>query len=529
MPLMRLLAGLVVCLALSPAPAYAQATDELAAKSHRGKELMAEGRFEEAIPIYRDLVRALPNNPGPVMNLGLALHMAGHEQEAAREFEEVLKLEPAHLPAHLFLGAAYLGLKEPAKAIGPLRAVVRAQPNNPEARQILGEALLALERYEPAAEQYEKLAKLDPENPKAWNGLGVSYEGLASRNFEELEKIAPESASWLVLVAEARAKADQDKPAFFFYREALARMPTLRGVHVAVAAIYRKAGHPDWAAREEEKERQLPPLACSSADRASASPLGASGRKGAAAPRGGGRDSPPKLECDFWAGRYPEVVGSSDGAKTEEAYYWRTRAYNELARAAFSRLAELRSSAEVHELLAKIHFSQHNYPAAAKDWQEALKFSPGNPFYLQRLGVSLGAGADYEHARPILENLVKQSSDSVELNYWLGYTLLGLEKPAEAIPYLNKAVERDPMLLQSHRDLGRAYWRVGQVEKAIPHLKAALPIDDDGSLYYQLAQAYRRTGQRELEMEMLKTFQEIQSSTAVEKKRLEQQMQITPP
>jgi hypothetical protein len=60
-------------------------------------------------------------------------------------------------------------------------------------------------------------------------------------------------------------------------------------------------------------------------------------------------------------------------------------------------------------------------------------------------------------------------------------------------------------------------------------LKAALPIDEEGSLYYQLALAYRNNGQRELEREMLKKFQEIQNSAAAEKKRFDQQIQITPP
>src|SRR5436309_5403285 len=58
------------------APVYAQ-SDDLTAKLDRSRELMVTGRFDEAIPIYRELVQALPNNPGPIMNLGLALHMAG--------------------------------------------------------------------------------------------------------------------------------------------------------------------------------------------------------------------------------------------------------------------------------------------------------------------------------------------------------------------------------------------------------------------------------------------------------------------
>lgn len=525
---MRLFIRLVVCAVLCVAPVCAQ-TDDLAAKSRRGKELMAAGRFEEAIPIYRDLVKALPNNPGPLMNLGLALHMARHDREAVSQFQAVLKIEPSLLPARLFLGAAYLGLKQPGKAIEPLRKVIHAQPDNKEARLILGEALLTLERFRPAAEQFESLSELDPENPKVWNGLGLSYEGLAGRNFEELEKVAPGSAYWLVLVAEARAKADQYNRAFFFYREALAKMPTMRGVHSTVADIYRKAGHPDWAAIEKDKERGRPPLDCGGAQGISGAAFGISTNDGAVPPRANRRYSAQKLECDFWAARYPELVASARDAKTPESYYWRTRAYNELARRAFSRLAQLPPSAEVHELMAKIHFNRKKYPASAKEWQEALKFSPGNPYYRQGLAVSLSASRDYEGARQLLQDLIKRSPDSVELNYWLGFTLLGLVKAEEGIPFLKKAVESDPTILEAQRDLARAYLQGGQAEKAFPHLKAALPIDEDGSLYYQLAQAYRKTGQKELEREMLRKFREIQSSATVEKKKLYQQIDITPP
>ena len=55
---------------------------------------MAAQRFDEAVPIYRELVRALPNNPGLVMNLGLALDYSGHKREALEEFEKALQLEP---------------------------------------------------------------------------------------------------------------------------------------------------------------------------------------------------------------------------------------------------------------------------------------------------------------------------------------------------------------------------------------------------------------------------------------------------
>jgi predicted Zn-dependent protease len=526
MQFMWLLIRFAVCLVLVAAPVNSQ-SDDLAAKSKRGKDLMAGGKFEEAIPIYRDLVRALPNNPGPLMDLGLALHMAGHDQEALTQFRAVLKLQPHHLPARLFLGATYLGLKQPAEALGPLKTYVRLQPQDKDARLLLGEALLALRRFKDAANVFEKLSEMDPQNPKAWNGLGLSYEGLANRDFKELEEIAPGSAYWLILVAESRIKADQPQRAFYFYREALKQTPTLRGVHVALAEIYKKAGHADWAAVEEQKERAVPPLACDGQGPQSASR--AARKDPATRSLWDPRVSKERLECDFRAGRYQELAAATKDARTAEALFWRTRAFNELAKQAFERLAQLPPSAEVYELLARIHSDQKNYSAAAGDWQEAMKLAPGNPYYQREFAMALSAAGDHEHAQPLLEDLVKQSPDSPELNYWLGFALLSQEKPAAAVPFLDRAVKGEPDVLEAQRDLARAYLRVGEMEKAIPHLKAALPIDEDGSLYYQLAQAYRRTGQTDLEKELLRRFREIQGSAIVEKKKLEQQFQITPP
>ncbi|HVN80142.1 MAG TPA: tetratricopeptide repeat protein [Terriglobia bacterium] len=510
----------VIFIAISTAPLYAQPED-LTSKVHRGKDLMAAGRFEEAIPIYRDVVQALPNNSGPVLNLGLALHMAGHEQEAVTQFQSVLKLDPGNLPARLFLGAAYLRLKASAEAVEPLRTVVRAQPDNREARLYLGQALLSLDRFQEASEQFGRLSELDPKNPKVWNGLGLSYEGLAGRNFEGLEKVAPESAYSLVLLADDHLAADQYRSAFFFYRESLAKMPEMRGVHAMLSEIYRRDGHADWAAKEVEKERKLPPLHCDGA--------GGVWNASSVLSRGNRNGSPQELECNFWAGRYQEVAALSKDSKTAEAYFWRTRAYSELARQAFSRLAQLPPSAEVHEMMAQMQFNRKNYDEATKEWQEALKLAPGNPYYLQGLAISLSCNGKYEGARQLLEDLIKQSPDSAELNYWLGFTLFSLEKVEAAIPFLEKGVEEDPTVLPAQRDLARAYLQVGQIDKAIPHLKAALPIDEQGSLYWQLARAYGKSGQIELQKEMLERFQQIKNSVTAEKRKFEEQKEITPP
>ena len=67
-----------LCLVSLAARSYpSPQADSLALKSQQAKQLMAEGKFGEAIPLYRELNRAVPNNPGLKLNLGMALHLAG--------------------------------------------------------------------------------------------------------------------------------------------------------------------------------------------------------------------------------------------------------------------------------------------------------------------------------------------------------------------------------------------------------------------------------------------------------------------
>src|SRR5256884_7345838 len=64
-------------------------------------------------------------------------------------------------------------------------------------------------------------------------------------------------------------------------------------------------------------------------------------------------------------------------------------------------------------------------------------------------------------------------------------SLLALQRAEEAIPLLKRAAIHDPKSLAVHKSLARADLAAGRVMDAIPHLKAALPTDDDGSLHYR--------------------------------------------
>jgi predicted Zn-dependent protease len=474
-------------------------TQDLAEKSHRAKELLDSGRADEAVPIYRELVRALPGNPGFVIDLGLALDMSGNKLEAIHQYQAALKIDPSLFPALLMLGTAYLDVGQPAKAIDALERSLKIQPDSLDASEILAEALLASGQPVKAAHRFQALATAGPNSSKAWYGLGVCYERLAQQSFDELAKAAPGSAYWLDLVAESRLQNKQDYSAFYFYRQALAKMPEMRGVHAAIAAVYQDAGHADWAVTEEQKERALPTPDCSA----------------------------ERLECDFEAGKLHEIVESAGRSPSD--YYWRTRAYNKLALDAYLKLGELPPSMETHELRANIASGRRQYADAAREWKEALDVSPGNAYVQKQLGIALYKSGDVPGAQALFQRLLKGQPDAPDLNFYLGDTLLHAQKPQDALSFLQRAVLRDPALLTAQQAIGLAYMQTSQPAKAIPHLKAALPIDEDGSLSYQLARAYQMTGEKESADAMLRDYQEKQQAQKQENTEVEKEVALTPP
>jgi tetratricopeptide (TPR) repeat protein len=487
-----MLAGslLVIAVLLVPGQGAPARPDDsrLAAESQRGKELMAAGRYAEAVPVYRDLVRARPGTAGLLLNLGMALHLSGQDRDAVPQLEAALRIQPDSLPANVVLGAANMGLQRYQAAVAPLQRAVRAQPDNVEARSLLAQALLGLQRPAEAAPHLRRLAQLVPKDPAAWFNLGQIYEELAGHLFEELLERDPESPFVLALVAEVRAKEENREAAFHLYRQAVQRAPELRGAHAALGRIYRASGHPDWAAVEEERERRLGKPDCVR----------------------------QPLECAFAEGRYADVISGAAAVRTPQAEYWRIRAYGELATRAFDTLAALPPSVHSHEWAAQVQRGARHYAESAAEWRKALALAPGDPRLLTELATTLRMSRDLTGAQRAVEQALKVDPDFPQANFLLGDVLLAQDQPQRAIPFLEKSVRGEPEEPVAHGALGRAYALVGRPADAIIHLEQALPADGDGSLRLQLARAYQAAGQRERAQAAMKDYEDFRKEASPE-------------
>ncbi len=326
-----------------------------------------------------------------------------------------------------------------------------------------------------------------PSTPQAVYERGQAYWNLSTQAFNELRKTAPGSAYTFALLGEERAKKGHNAAALEAFTEATGRMPELRGVHSAMADVYAASGQPAQASEAEAAEQKLGPPDCRI----------------------------EKLECDFSAGRFDDVVATATKLKDKpESLYWLALAYQQLAIQSFGQLSNLPESSELHKMKAQLLRQERKYRESVDEWRAALKLSPGDRNLQSELADALFLNGDYEGILPELKQLLKAQPDSANLNFFVGDSLLETQRAEEATPYLETALRLDPKLLPAQVALGLAYVHLREPQKAIPHLKAGLELDQTGRLYYLLAREYQATGQPALAKEMMDKYQQLQKAAA---------------
>jgi predicted Zn-dependent protease len=453
----------------------------LLAKSKQAHQDMEAGRFGDAAELYRELVKAIPDEPRLRLNLAIALDKAGQPAEAIPELQAVVSAEPKLEAAWFLLGVANAQLKRPRDAIGPLRQAVQLNQSNWRALFELADAELSSGEPTAAAQDFGRLAKNQPDLAKAWEGLGLAYLTLSDRAIMSIKEVDVHSPYWYALLAQTRVSEGDPDSAAGLYLRAIERDPQIPGLHAALAAVYTELDRASDAAKEEQLEAALPKANCAAAS----------------------------ARCLFQRGDWQGALNESSTRPTIANRYWASLASRKLAEQSLSHLSKLAASGEVHELLADSAQRAGRRLDAIAEWRKAIEAEPGNARLEGRLAESLYRAREYPEAQRRLEALVKAQPENPDWQYLLGVTLARQSREEEALPFLEKAVRLEPDFLPAQENLGRVYLKLGQPAKAVTCLERALPIDD-GSISFSLSSAYRRLGRREEERRAFARYQQMQ-------------------
>jgi tetratricopeptide (TPR) repeat protein len=119
-----------------------------------GKELLSQGRRQEAIQHLEASLRIDPYRSDALNNLGAARLRRNDLEAAVRLFKEALRIRPGYYQAHYNLATALERQGRPDEAIGHYRIALRLNPYDPDAHFSLGSALHEQGRFAEAIALY---------------------------------------------------------------------------------------------------------------------------------------------------------------------------------------------------------------------------------------------------------------------------------------------------------------------------------------------------------------------------------------
>ncbi len=534
---------LVLCVA-----GQTQAPQELATEA---VSAMRDGRYREAELKFARLIEQVPGVAELHSNLGLARLSLGDFRGAEASFRSALELSPDISAPKFLLGRMLFRSSRYEEAARLLESVAEAHPEDASIARLLAATWVGLQRYDAAALQYRKLLQADPHDTEAFYGLGKLRLHQGQQEFERLSEFE-DSAFYLLANAEFQAERSERgrfaAVAEDFFRRAIEAEPSHPGLRSALGTFLLRRG--EW-----EAARQMFGQALERDSRAHEALFGRAFAKlaegdwrGAAADIGTAArirpeffrplPAPPVDELDVrvhlqlldgrdfgsaylrWVltgepapsptgdselsrtglermrdllavGRFEELA-RMPGVKGPEAIYLRGAAYRQLGKSMLDRLIEESpDSARSHQLLADSLYAENRFGEAAEQYVLALERQLGDPVLLLSLANARLREPNFRLATEAYRKVLAISPADAEASYNLGLALAAQNLHREAVTPLRRALELQPDLALGHAALGKALAALGEIEEAVAHMEAGASTDEDGTLHYQLFQAYR--------------------------------------
>ena len=183
--------------------------------------------------------------------------------EAIKEFEEAIRINPNYASAHLEIASlllfiAYVTLDKANildKVIRASKEAIRIDPNLANAHARLGEAYSLQGKLDEAITEFREAIRIHPNDSSARYLLGRVYREQgkldeAVTEFREAIRINPNYASAHINLGAAYDKQGKLDEAVTEFREAIRINPNYASAHINLGAAYDKQGKLDEACRE---------------------------------------------------------------------------------------------------------------------------------------------------------------------------------------------------------------------------------------------------------------------------------------
>jgi len=220
---------------------------ELGTGAYRnGRELISQGRIDEAIFAFRTGLAHTPQNSGLRAALGLALVQSGHYNEALSYLTQASRADPDSGPILMGLAEVALAQNRKEQALQEMgRALAKEwkteqEPQRRAAQFRLAELLAQTGRRGEAASLLRAIIEQRGDDPVAGRKAATMVKTLGSSEQAEeaysmLAKQFPADAGVWMSLGDVRFEADRERPALDAYRQAAAVDPENDRAREAIA------------------------------------------------------------------------------------------------------------------------------------------------------------------------------------------------------------------------------------------------------------------------------------------------------
>jgi len=181
-------------------------------------------------------------------------------------------------------------------------------------------------------------------------------------------------------------------------------------------------------------------------------------------------------------------------------------------------VAEDPHDAEAWYFLGRAKYNENRFEDAILAFERCLALEPRNLKAQSNLGLSYAGLNRVPEAQAAflkaIEWQAKAPRKDPEAYIGLGDLLVQQNRAAEAVPYLEKAVEIAPQESRAREKLGSAYLNLNQLSAAQEQVESAVALDPRSpSLHYLLGSIYRKQGQQEKAKAEFERFQNLKEAS----------------
>jgi tetratricopeptide (TPR) repeat protein len=459
----------------------------------RGLTALKENRLEDALEDLTAAEREHPDDARVRNFRGILLVQMGKNAEAASEYQESIRLDPALEDAYRNLGFLRWTEHQLAPARETLERAVKLSPDDFFAHYYLGRVELDAQRYEQAFHELDLSRQPFPADAEFLIQVTTGYIALGRqentrKSLEQLMKVPLTEAQSVQVASLMLSIHESDR--------AISLIQTLgRGNSPAQAT---------WA----QFDLALAYFLAEYYEKAVEQALIYAQAEGTAAPKFPERAQAWSLIGIAYA-HLKQDEGSVNAfrqaatlAPDDEAHWLNlTRELMELNRypeaitAVQSGLAANPKSYALHLRLGAAYLAAGRYREAESVFRDLV--SAGDPLptgYVGLAQVLLRTGRA-EEAVTALGDAEKTLGPTFLISYFRGLALDRAGKPSEALAAFQQAIHLNPNSSEAHLQLGKTEFALSHVDEAIAKFQEALRLDPGNTQAKRLlSQAYRRAG-----------------------------------